>query len=250
MTTTYNIDASNLGSLEAKFEKLTKRAIKLGVEAPGFAIDGEHLEYEYYTSTETGGAKRRGWSLQADYKGRTGAVRVMKHVVLTGAPVVKLAGWVFIAALDHELGEGNTIVNGLPGVELPNGFQHKDSYCDHCRQTRVRKTTYVVRHDENNETKQVGSTCLHDFLGVSAAAAVAQIEMLSDAVGALEAAGGGFDDGATAEPKVFDLVDYLAWVAMNVRVHGWLSRADASAQMKVSTADAAYGAMLDARKGR
>ena len=84
-------------------------------------------------------------------------------VSITGqAPV--LAGWRFLAKIEH--GEGNNLVKRMVGGDLsPPEWHSCGPDCDHCSVSRARKNTYMLESVETGEVKQVGSSCVSDFLG-------------------------------------------------------------------------------------
>lgn len=72
-------------------------------------------------------------------------------------------GWTFLARVDA-LGDSFTLATA-PGVEYVDRSQVRPGHCDHCAASRARRNTYLVRNDETGEIKNVGSTCIKDFLG-------------------------------------------------------------------------------------
>ena len=74
-------------------------------------------------------------------------------------------GWSFLATLDWDEHAG-LVTRCAPGVEV---VVDRDAlvagWCDHCRTTRTRKATYLVRNEETGVQLQVGSSCIKDFLG-------------------------------------------------------------------------------------
>jgi len=73
-------------------------------------------------------------------------------------------GWVFEAALDFDP-EAGLITRPAPGVDRIDRDSIREGACDHCGITRDRRKIYLVRHTGTGETRQVGSTCIKDFLG-------------------------------------------------------------------------------------
>lgn len=253
----FHIIEAYLPRLEEKFTKLSRRAKKLGCEAPAFQVVGEHNEWQVsYECTNEFGERDVAfkWIKTRESKAvvYTGRVRVIKHVVLTGADKISLGGWTFVAVLDFELGTDNVIINTVPGTEepLPTKYRESGSICEHCRHNRQRSQCYVVRH-ESGEYKQVGSTCLVDFLGHFATTLASQVEMLTDAVAALEAGCEGEEGfgGGGGGPKAYDLETYLAWCVKSIRERGWVSRKDADFG-KMATADAVLVMMEQFAKGK
>lgn len=58
---------------------------------------------------------------------------------------------------------GQSIVNNVPGESTPESFRDNDFFCDHCNINRYRKEVVIIR--DGNDYKQVGKTCLKDYLG-------------------------------------------------------------------------------------
>jgi hypothetical protein len=163
-------------------------------------------------------------------------------VEVTGA-TPKLAGWTFVATLQHE--EGGTILRAVPTVELPEGalkpYREAVPSCDHCGYKRRRNDTFVVRNDAGT-MKQVGRNCLADFTGCKSPQAVASMaEYLAAAAGVAEEFEGGGGGGEFVE----DMTAYLAYVAAAIRLEGWLSRTKAREFEggRQATANVAWGWM-------
>lgn len=81
------------------------------------------------------------------------------------APSISYGGWEFVAVLD-QVGpnDSDLVARCRPGAEL-NGWRPESVRCDHCGKVRSRSNTYVVRH-EDGTVKQVGSSCMQNFLGI------------------------------------------------------------------------------------
>jgi hypothetical protein len=213
------IPVHRLPELRQRFEALAKRAAKLGVEAPCFEVVGHRLKIERHEVT---GSER---------------CREYELVVVRG-PVVKLAGWTFVASVEHT-GSGNLIRKAPSvGFELPKNFWTDPPTCDHCRTFRNRKDTFVVRHDDGRFAR-VGRRCLHDFLGVDGDDAAALCEFaLSLEDGFDEDGLGGWNNGPTG----FSVVEFLSFCAAMIRMDcGYRSRARFE---ESSTADRALRAMF------
>lgn len=77
-----------------------------------------------------------------------------------------LNGWTFVAALDHTPA-GNVVRRFNRDAAIPADWKTRPSTCDHCESQRRRKTTFILV-DADGAMKQVGSTCLKDFMGFNA----------------------------------------------------------------------------------
>jgi hypothetical protein len=140
----YLIPAQNVESLKAQFATLVKKAIKVSAELPTLIIgvvqmvekkddNGNKFFAEYFPVEVTGTAP-------------------------------KLSGWTFNGTLETLEGTDKTIVRSIPDAPIPDRFRYVNaSNCDHCGVNRFRLATFVVSN--GTEYKQVGRSCLKDFLG-------------------------------------------------------------------------------------
>lgn len=215
MKTLFKIPAGNLSLLQARIADLAKRAAK--VAKKGALTD--------YTPIDLVVGEKVVVPQKDPHTDLPLPPRVYYMVEVTGmAP--KLAGWTFVATLQHE--EGGTILRSVPTVELPEGtlkpYRTATPACDHCKAKRRRNDTFVVRHDDG-AIKQVGRNCLADFTGCKSPQTLAAIaEYLAAAAGVAEEYEGG---GGGSGEYVEDMAAYLAYVACVIRTDGWLSRTKA-----------------------
>jgi hypothetical protein len=132
-------------------------------------------------------------------------------------------------------------------VEDVLAFTERGGECDHCRALRRRKTTYVLRGISEGARKLsvVGSSCIEEFIGPSAPALGDYAEMLSGLENEMNEAA----SQASMNPeRAASLSEYLAYVHMNVRTHGWRSKKSAIATGGPTTAGEAWKALVRRRK--
>jgi superfamily I DNA/RNA helicase len=130
------IPQSKWRGIEKILQRLAKKAAKLGVPNPAVKI--------VRPWTTEGGAKD-------DY---------LLVTVEGESPV--LCGWNFLGAIRHK--DGINVVHPLPGAPFPESYEFAQPNCDHCKTTRLRKSTFILRNKEG-ELKQVGSCCVEEFVG-------------------------------------------------------------------------------------
>lgn len=224
--TVYDIPAENYTTLSDKLAKLSKRAVKLGFAPIVLTVVREEMRE---VADEI-----------------TGVARLEKHihVTVTGdAP--KLNGWTFVATI-HHAGEAGNIILAVAGQEVPAAYRDATpEWCDHCKTSRRRNDTYVVRHDDGR-TAQVGSTCLKDFLGHADPQALASMaELLAGLDGVVLS----FGEGNGSGEAYFDLAGFLALTASVIEQDGWLSKTKAYEQglTGAATANIVWGLALDPR---
>lgn len=197
--------------LQQKIEKLNTRARKLGL--PEIQI---HIQEELFKDVQTAG----------EQKGVTHKEKFYKVKIEGDAP--KLAGWQFVARVQHQ-GEEN-IIDVVPGEDTPalREFRStKGERCDHCKTSRYRIDTFIVKNDQG-EYKQVGRNCLKDFLGLhknpqSILWYMSTIASLGDLIRQSEQHAG--DKGMRAERYV-SVEDVVAAAAEIVSHEGYIKRED------------------------
>jgi Family of unknown function (DUF6011) len=174
------------------------------------------------------------------------ATKLVRYINLeVEAPKTKASGWEFLATLVHT-DDGN-IVRNVPGATVPPEFRDRPTWCAHCRCNRVRRDTYVVRH-EDGRVMQVGSDCLQEFLGTSASLLTRASQLLFSIYDVCESATktnwlGGHNGISTFR---IDLDTFLANVAAVVLKHGtYITRKMAQAQGGgLTSAESGYNSMM------
>lgn len=80
----------------------------------------------------------------------------------------KLEDWEFAATIEHT--DNGNIIRAMPEFQgkIPEKFNDVPPYCEHCKQERNRKDTYIVYNTKTNEFKQVGRNCLEEYTGFDA----------------------------------------------------------------------------------
>jgi hypothetical protein len=152
--------------------------------------------------------------------------KVVREFTVEGVPP-KIAGWSFPATLTWEA--GTLVTRTAPGFD---GRIDPDSltpqWCDHCKTVRDRYDSYLVQH-EGGERKQVGSSCIKDFLGhpfqpgwLSSSKDLDEIE---------ESWGGG------RSHREADTDSVLAWAAALTEKTGWISRNKAEIERRQASSD-------------
>ena len=136
---TFRVGSESVDATLAKFHKIAGRGKSKGLEG-GFKVlgitnetikDSDGVEYEY-TAIEV------------------------------ECEPVKFAGWEFLAVAEIE--QGVVLTRGIGSAQEVKPSEVKVGYCAHCGTTRQRRK-YIFVKNESGEVKQVGSTCVKDFLG-------------------------------------------------------------------------------------
>lgn len=139
------------------FEKLKKRAERLGLTPPSMTVLG--------TTTRTVPVGVEGWGQDS----RTVYGKLPAQLVKIENPAFSIKGWTVEAVVKPLSGTKATIITkvGKAG-DMPDRLRHTGMHCDHCGTDRDRSFVVALRNDKSGNWKQVGGSCLADFTGKSA----------------------------------------------------------------------------------
>ena len=154
MIQTVTIRKINVADLIKGIEKLNKKCRKLGCPEMVLTFDNEHTKsYDHHPVT-----------------GRTLlSPMIIEYVdahLEYEIPVIE--GWELVAKLDIYPGEngGNVLVSAVPDKHVPDAYKNRNYIaCEHCGYNRNRYHSVLLQHTESKEYKEVGSTCVKDFMG-------------------------------------------------------------------------------------
>ncbi len=231
----YRIPEGNLQMLEAAISKLNRRAAKLGVEPVTLSITGREEEVWYTDPTNPAAGRIPEERVKRlSLEGLRRVVLAFLTVTVSGE-TPKLAGWTFLATLDHTA-ETGVILRTVPGETVPESYRTAPATCDHCHLTRRRHQTFILRHDDGRHT-QVGRQCLTDFLGGQTPENLAEratwLGLIGDALRGAEEWSDGFGGGESR----WLVEDVLASASASITKHGWVSRKAAAERGSYATAD-------------
>lgn len=234
---TIYIPTIHIDAFTDKIFNLNKKAKKLGFEPITFVQHDEYRKEEYTRETLYQGEGPFGTIKK--FK-----VMTQKFTISGQTPQVK--DFVFIAALEST--ENGNIVKKFS--ESPLDFSQYGSKCEHCNINRRRKQTYIIQNTNTGEYKQVGSTCLDDFLGSdSLQSALFQAESLYDLIYIKESFYDPFYDGSSGGFSQFPLEEYLSYVVKVIEVEGWASKKSVEGKLgSKSTAETAWMEMSSRRQ--
>lgn len=200
----WELTDEEMAATVAKLEQANRRA-----EAHG--LSGR---YSWSIDPEYGTQKRYSHLLQGVGSSATYEVQV-RTITVTGQ-VPSFNGWQVVSRISRDT-EGVVTYRTEPGFEIDRQA-HDDERCDHCHSRRRRITTYVVAHTETGQIKQVGSSCLADFLGILVGPTI--IEAIGSLFEDIEAPTYSGGNSADAHPTPV----VLAVAAAAVRRYGWTPR--------------------------
>jgi len=207
---TFNI--RRLESFDLLFTRLVRRAKRLGLTVPTYTVVNQRQETATIFEISEGECRDTGKTEQV----------VVHEIDISGLDPIRLNGWEFAASLEH-LPTG-TLVFPVPGIEIPLAIS-QGCRCDHCNLSRQRVKTYVVRHVESGEFKQIGSNCLRDFLGADSPEHLAELfkfygSITHDLDALSESERCGWQGGGV---RAYDLLRIVTLAVVFSGQYGWLS---------------------------
>lgn len=106
-----------------------------------------------------------GWTvtLETRYEMRNGINVEQPYLILEGEPA-RYNGWRYLATAEWINGALLLTARNDDDAEAGRGYKPTEGRCDHCHQKRARSRIVLVQH-EDGAIRQVGTTCLKDFLG-------------------------------------------------------------------------------------
>ena len=216
-TRTYQILADKKNRICEYLSKLNKRAAKLGL-SPIACEFGKAYMGEVDYQTEGGG-----WSKKS---------ALLIPTTISGPFMICYSGWIFMAAIQH-LPEGN-IIRSISEEPCPVEYRTANSDCDHCQINRRRNDTFIVKNSATGQIKQVGSSCIKDFLGHTVDNVIGKAEFAADLVSFLDSAEKEFD--RMGEPT-YSIAEFLNQTAAVIRVSGWVSKSKAEETGSAATVE-------------
>ena len=150
----------------------------------------------------------------------TGRIAEILEIYVT-APDMKIPGWEFVGRVDHRTFRETrrNVVFMNPETKEPNTYWETPSHCDHCEENRRRNFTYILRAADG-ELKQVGSSCLRDFLGYEPVKILKLFEYLQRVTVVAK----GYSRGPLPEDYLFiNTQVFVAAAILDIQENGWVS---------------------------
>lgn len=193
--TTFTLTPAEYSATLAHLAKVNERAAKKGFTG-SVTVVGERKEVT--RTNEFTGIK---------------TTEVVYETAITGtAP--SYGGWTFLARVDV-VGDSFTLATTPDTDILIDRSVVRPGECDHCNHNRARKASYLVRNDETGEIRNVGSTCIKDFLGWD----VYPVFIFEDAVAREVEA---ISSGPRTE-STYDVATVIRTAYAATRAFGWVS---------------------------
>ena len=199
----YTIPTQNLIKINQEIKRLNKKATKMGFEP----ITVKILNIK---EVQTKNGIERKYEIEINHQ-----------------PLV-ISGWKIIAKTEM-LDKENSLVFPFYNKQIDLSKYNHRHVCDHCHTKRYRKITYILKHEQTNEIKQVGSTCVKDFTGINPNNIFKMLEYVKE----LDSIANG-----SYQPYLlgFEVKEYLARAIHHIKRNGFVSRS-LGTYKKPSTAD-------------
>lgn len=146
-----SIPSSSMGGFHKMLSRINKKATTAGLGSVEYILE----------SIET---------VKKTVQGPHGARDVFSEVynLCVYSPIPRIEGWSLVAMMKRD-GEDHPIIHYVkenPSDRIVNFVKDRTTRtCDHCHTNRIRNTCFVLQHEQHGTLMQVGSTCVHDFLG-------------------------------------------------------------------------------------
>jgi hypothetical protein len=175
-----------------------------------------------------------------------GAVRFWAEVEVSGQRAV-ISGWEIVASLT--LTDAGYLLSPVAGTASDYvSHRERGGSCDHCETSRQRSVTYLLRKD--SQIKAVGSKCLRDFTGhMSPSAWAAYADSLAGFEHEISDLEGEDMGGGRRLAEAVPISEYLPFVAMEIRINGWLGKGKAWTDGGTPTATVAWETMMRQHDG-
>jgi len=142
----------NRKELEVAFQKLVEKAKKMELAIPTMTYVGKETKIKSVVTIFDGEREIREVEIE------------LSMYEIDAIETFKFNGWSLIATVLYQ--ESNVDLQNEE-YDYPEQYGLKFNKCEHCGHSHPgRVKSFIVQH-ENGEFKQVGSTCVKDFLGVS-----------------------------------------------------------------------------------
>ena len=194
-------------------EALTKVANRVGVPAPTWTISATYdFEFEVLMGSTPD---------EDEYES---FIEPVFDITINLSECIKMAGdWKLVAAINHRE-EG--IIQIDADFELPVRFSPKYETCEHCNKNITRVMSYVI-YSPVEGFKQVGKSCLKQFLGINPTSYISMFEAISkfspmiESMGYRKNSGGRMENLAYNVEEIFKLTYHVAQREGNFVKNEW-----------------------------
>ncbi len=173
-----------------------------------------------------------------------------RHGVISDRLVVELTGdrpevnsWAVLAALALDA-HGQVQLRAVPDYGVPERFLRAKAICGHCGTSA--SELLVLRNLNTTNCLLIGRGCAAEVIGSGGGQIIQYADVLIAADEAARQAQGRDVDAISADRYAYRLAPYLAQVARQIALHGWVSRKKAEHENIAATSELALDALFAA----
>ena len=145
--TSITVPSTSITALHKFVKGLNRKATRMGLSPLSVSLGDK------YTTLQT-----------VEFEGKSFKNEIEVIDVAINGDIPTFKGWSFGASVEA-LDSGESIFHSAgEGVAIPERFKTSGHACEHCNQNRKRLKSFILSH-VSGDFKQVGSTCIQDFLG-------------------------------------------------------------------------------------
>lgn len=226
--------------VEKKIQSIIRQVNKYGFSADYKEISREIKEVPFYR-------------IDSNVKVKLGTMPVQVVNYEFNMPDFKVGDYTPVAVIEHDVVINVDNVNNL--VHLINGFENAPKewwtiagHCDDCNDNYSRKKTVMLLNNEDGSYRQIGTSCLKRYLGITCFNVIHNFMLVEELVEEELAIYG--DDYSFSKKKYVKTVDLLSYVyTMYDTMGGYIKNItlEKAWQAAISSADISESALKRAR---
>jgi len=153
----FEIEISKLRKFEQTIKRLNKKASKLNCNQIVFSISEEINKQKIPVLVADDHNV-----IQID--GMPNHTILLTRTVTIDGDSIAIKDWNFVCRIEST-DAGNIFIKSSEDIEIPEKYRSFGDACEHCKKNIRRKYLYLLQNEETKEYKQVGKSCIIDFIG-------------------------------------------------------------------------------------
>lgn len=142
------------------------------------------------------------------------AVKMAYRKVTINGESPLIDGWMFVAKIEY-LEVGEVVSSPFSAFACPSVYRNTKPLCEHCNTHKVKRYTFLISNAETGELKNVGKTCLKDFLGPDIEAIASRFSWICDVINELEDEEGEYREGeGELHKELRNIVRYASYFVL------------------------------------
>jgi hypothetical protein len=195
-----------------QLEALQRVAKRVGVAVPTWSFSDVY-EYEFMSKIDENPEEEE-WET---------FIEKVFDVTLNIEESIKMEGdWKIAAVMIHDTG---SLIQIDPELEIPARYTPKVAICEHCNKSFPRVKSFLITN-AYGEWKQVGKSCMKQFLGVNPISYISMFEAASKFSNFIEGVGYAKNRGGRMENLAYNVTDMLLYTIGQVQRDGEFVKAE------------------------